>query len=140
GQRWFRDALVPISLVVGRRLSSEQVVTPLRERRRLFSDTAFADVGSAAASVRSHVGNAFAGDDPEADFAEWLENGDGSRPGVKLKRVSWESQRDEVLATAGGTEWLRRLEGECLSGISIVASSSGALPTSITSHLPAEYL
>lgn len=139
GQRWFRDALVPVSLVVGRRLSSEQVITPLQERTYRFGDTPFAEVGPAAASARSHVGNAFRGDDPEAEFADWLEHGTDSRPGVKLKYVSWKSQRDEVLATSCGTAWLRRLEGDSSTGIS-TALSAPALPASIAFHLPAELL
>lgn len=138
GQRWFRDALVPISLVVGRRLSSEQVITPLRERGCDLNDTPFAEVDSTAASARSHVGNAFEGDDPEGEFARWLESGGGSRTGLKLKRVSWESQRDEVLAVSRGAEWLRRLEGDSSAGLA--SSSSVALPTSITPYLPADFL
>jgi hypothetical protein len=138
GQRWFRDALVPISLVVGRRLSSEQVINPLHERNCGFGGTPFAEVDSAAASAHSHVGNAFKGDDPEGEFAQWLESGGDARAGVKLKRVSWESQRDEVLSVSRGAEWLRRLEGDSSVGIS--ASSSAALPTSITPHLPTGFL
>ena len=138
GQRWFREALVPISLVVGRRLSPEQVIKPLQERSCGFGGTPFAEVDSAAASARSHVGNAFKGNDPEGEFAKWLESGNGSRTGVKLKHVSWESQRDEVLAASVGVEWLRRLEGNSSAGTT--ASSSAVLPTSLTSHLPADFL
>ncbi len=140
GQRWFQDALVPVSLVIGRRLPIEQTITPLRERSCALSDTPFAEVGPTAASHRSHVGNSFPGEDPEGEFAEWLERGTGSRAGVKLKRISWRSQRDEVLAVSRNTEWLRRLEGEHSAPITITASSTATLPASIAARLQPSFL
>ncbi len=140
GQRWFREALVPVSLVVGRRLATEKAITPLRERQCAFRDTPFVEIDSAAASECSHVGNSFTGDDPEGEFAEWLETGAGSRVGLKLKRVSWESQRDEVLAVSRGTGWLRRLEGDFSTGVATVSSAIAALPPSIAPLLPPAFL
>lgn len=139
GQRWFRDALVPVSLVVGRRLSTEQVIMPLRDRTFKIDDTPFSEIGPAAASARSHVGNAFKGDDPEAEFAEWLKHGTDLRRGLNLKRVEWETQRDEVFAASYGAEWLRRLEGDSRTPIAI-ASASNTFAASISHHIPTELL
>ncbi len=140
GQRWFKNALVPVSLVVGRRLPMEQAIAPLRERSCAFGDTPFAEVGPMAASDRSHVGHSFVGEDPESEFVEWLERGAGSQRGIGLKRISWESQRDEVLAVSRGTEWLRRLEGEPLIPMTVTASSAATLPASIAAHLQPNFL
>ncbi len=140
GQRWFQDALVPVSLVVGRRLPTEQAITPLRERSCALSDTPFAEVGPTAASDRSHVGNSFTGEDPEGEFMEWLERGTRSRAGIKLKRISWKSQRDEVLAVSRGTEWLRCLEGEHSPLIAVTPSSIATLPASISARLQPSFL
>jgi hypothetical protein len=139
GQRWFRDALVPVSLVVGRRLSSAETLIPLLQRSSFGESTPFVEIDSSAASSRSHVGSAFQGDDPEGEFAAWLDRGSGTRVGLSLKRVSWESQRDEVIAATKGAEWLRRLEGD-LSTRKIEVSAASVLSASITHHLPAEYL
>jgi hypothetical protein len=140
GQRWFREALVPVSLVVGRRLTTDEAIIPLRKRQCAFRNTPFVEIESAAASGRSHVGNSFTGDDPEGEFAEWLETSAGSRVGVKLKRVSWESQRDEILAVTQGTEWLRRLEEDFTTGIASVSSATASLPPSIAPLLPPAFL
>lgn len=139
GQRWFRDAQVPVSLVIGRRLLPDEVAVPLLERSGLGETTPFAEIDSTAASFHSHVGKAFVGPDPEGAFAEWLDSGIGTRHGVKLKRVSWESQRDEVLAASRGCDWLRRLEGDASIQVSATPPSS-VLPASVTHQLPAEYL
>jgi hypothetical protein len=139
GQRWFRDALVPVSLVVGRRLSSAEALIPLLQRSNFGKSTPFAEIDSTAASACSHVGSAFQGDDPEGEFAAWLDRGTGTRVGLSLKRVSWESQRDEVIAATKGAEWLRRLEGDLSTG-KIEVPSAGVLPASIAHHLPADYL
>src|SRR3989338_8441451 len=140
GQRWFQDALVPVSLVVGRRLSTEQAVTPLWDRSCEFDGTPFAEIGPAAASAHSHVGNSFAGAYPEGEFAKWLERGTGSRAGVKVKRVSWKCQRDEVLAVSRGAKWLQQLEGERSTLVSVTPSSNTTLPASIAARLQPSFL
>lgn len=140
GQRWFRDVLIPVSLVIGRRLPSEQVVTPLRERRCTFGDTPFVEVYPEAASESSHVGKAFTSDDPEGDFADWLQNGKVSKIGVNLNHVSWEFQRHEVLSLSRDTNWLRRIEGDSQTRIDAAISSSATLPASIVSRLPTNLL
>lgn len=139
GQRWFRDAQVPVSLVIGRRLLPEDIAVPLLERSVLGETTPFAEIDPRAASSNSHVGKAFVGADPEAAFTQWLTSGTGIRCGVKLKHVSWESQRDEVLAASRECDWLRRLEGDTSTRIS-EAPPSSVLPASVAYHLPAEYL
>jgi hypothetical protein len=139
GQRWFRDAQIPVSLVIGRRLLPDEAAVPLLERSRLGDTTPFAEIDSTAASSDSHIGKAFIGDDPEGAFAEWLDSGIGTRNGVKLKRVSWESQRDEVLAASRGCDWMHRLEGHASIQVGATPPSS-ILPASVTHHLPAEYL
>ncbi|MBI4228017.1 MAG: hypothetical protein HY600_07095 [Candidatus Omnitrophica bacterium] len=140
GQRWFHEALVPVSLVIGRRLPPEQTVTPLRGRRRTFSATPYVEIGSSAASEHSHVGRAFVGDDPEGEFSNWLARGSGSRAGVALKRVSWESQRDEALSVSQEIHWLRQLEGDPPGGIAATVSSSAALPPSVAPLVPMGFL
>ncbi len=141
GQRWFRDALVPVSLVVGRRLPFSESLVPLQARSGVTFDTPFVEVSPRAASDYSHVGKTFAGNDPEGDFACWLEHGRGARLGVKLKRVSWEAQRDEVLAGSHRAEWLRRLEGEISSSsVSLSASLQTTLPVSIGHAIPTAFL
>ncbi|MGI8981843.1 MAG: TRM11 family SAM-dependent methyltransferase [Pirellulaceae bacterium] len=139
GQRWFRDALVPVSLVIGRRLPAKDVVIPLLKRGGLGETTPFVEVDPVAASARSHVGNAFRGNDPEGEFVEWLNHGVDKKPGVALKRVSWEAQRDEILATSKGTAWLGRLEGDAAIGFT-GAPSSSCLPASVAYDFPAEYV
>ena len=139
GQRWFQDAQVPVSLIVGRRLLPNIAAIPLHERSDLSQITPFVEIDHTAASSCSHVGKAFTGDDPEGAFACWLDSGNGSRQGVKLKRISWESQRDEVLAASRGCDWLRQLEGKPSIKFSATSPSS-VLPASVAYHLPVEYL
>ncbi len=138
GQRWFQDALVPVSLVVGRRLSTEQAVTPLWDRSCECDSTPFAEIGPVAASAHSHVGNSFAGAYPEGEFAKWLERGTGLRAGVKVKRVSWKCQRDEVLAVSRGVKWLQQLEGERSTLVAVTSPST--LPASIAARLQPSFL
>ena len=140
GQRWFQDALVPVSLVVGRRLPTEQAITPLLDRSCEFDGTPFAEIGPTAASDRSHVGNSFAGAYPEGEFAKWLEHGTGSRTGVKVKRISWKFQRDEVLAVSRGAKWLQRLEGERSTLVAVTPPSNTTLPASIAARLQPSFL
>ncbi len=139
GQRWFHDAQVPASLIVGRRLSPADVAIPLRHRSRCVYTTPFAEIDSSAASTESHVGNAFRCEDPENSFAEWLYRGKGVRRGIKLRRLSWQSQRDEVLAASRETKWLYKLEGSEITAFTDISSSS-VLQPSIAEQLPSEYL
>lgn len=139
GQRWFRDVLVPVSLVVGRRLPTDEVLKPLQERQCAFK-TPFVEIDASAATEQSHVGNAFASDDPEREFARWLEAETGSPRGIKLKHISWEAQRDEVLAAARGAAWLQQIEAGYSTGTATSPATTNALPSSITSLLPTTFL
>jgi hypothetical protein len=139
GQRWFRDVLVPVSLVVGQRLSTAEALIPLSRRTGFGFLTPFAELEVAAACARSHVGNAFPGDDPEGDFAKWLREYREARTGIQLRRVTWQSQRDEALAASRGAKWLSRLEGDFLSSVVHVTSTS-VFPAAIAQHLPQDYL
>ncbi len=110
GQRWFQDVLVPVSLVVGRRLPAEVSAIPLRERDD-DAPVMGVEVTSAAASDASHVGAAFPGREPERQFARWLAaDAAGKKAGIRTSQHKWSEQRNEILSACGRAAWLGSLE------------------------------
>ena len=111
GQRWFQDVLVPVSLVIGRRLPANASVIPLRERNGDGVPVTCVEVTSAAASDASHVGAAFPGREPERQFARWLAAGGvEKKSGIRISQRGWSEQRDEILSACGRAAWLGSLE------------------------------
>jgi hypothetical protein len=85
------------------------------------------------------VGGAFAGDDPDGDFAHWLEDAQDARPGIELRRISWEAQRNELLAGSRQEGWLQDLEGLANARrTSISVAAATALPAAIAHALGSE--
>ncbi len=111
GQRWF-EALVPVSLVVARRLSASASLVPLHARINTEAITTFADVESRASSAKSHVGTAFPGRDPEGQFTRWVGSGCiGRRPGINASRIPWKAQCEELFSLCRKARWFCALEG-----------------------------
>jgi hypothetical protein len=131
GQRWFQDVLVPVSLVIGRRLSARASAIPLRERNGVETPVVCAEVTSAAASETSHVGAAFPGRAPEREFAHWLASGGvGEKCGISFSQREWTEQRDEVLAACGRAAWLGSLEPD------EPITTAACLPAGLAALLP----
>lgn len=108
GVGWFEDALVPATLVVSRRLSSQLASIPLSERDEFQRVTAIAAIRPAAGDSRSLVGRAFAGTDPDAAFAAWLGAAPASLDGqVAVRHLAWAEQRSAVLAGCRHEQWFR---------------------------------
>jgi len=141
GQRWFEDALVPVSLVLGRRLSTDAVLLPLRKRSAAAERTAFIEVSTEAASELSHVGRAFPGNDPEGRFARWVQEGaTGTKKGIHLRRVPWIAQRDEISFLCRQAKWFDRLEHVDSRTHANVISIAHAIPSAIRTALPLDLL
>jgi hypothetical protein len=138
GQRWFQDVLVPVSLVIGRRLPANASVIPLRERNGDGVPVMCVEVTSAAASDASHVGAAFPGPGPERQFAQWLAGGGaGEMTGIRVSQRDWSEQRNEILSACGRAAWLGSLE-PAAHGVQVAfdlpSGFASLLPTDLVRH------
>jgi hypothetical protein len=112
GQRWFENVLVPVSLVLGRRLEPKKVVIPLCERTRENPSATFVEVTSQAASGISHVGRAFPGKDPEGQFRSWILKPKGPKKmGLVIRQIPWHDQLNDLHRKCKKTKWYSDLEG-----------------------------
>lgn len=137
GQRWFSDALVPVSLVIGRRLSTDEVLTPLFGRTPTLANTPFVEIAGEASSLESHVGSAFPGRDPEGRFASWVRRGaQGAKVGIKATNIAWTAQRDEIGSLCRGADWYQDLEGASTDPNHIALAVGHTLPSAIGAALP----
>ncbi len=138
GQRWFEHALVPVSLVIGRRLKTDEAIVPLSERCDTGRLTHFIEIASNAASDLSHVGGAFPGRDPEGQFANWIQHACASKKaGIEAKTVSWVEQRDDVASLCRKARWFHCLEGKDQHSLIQSVSPPSSIPPVIRSALPA---
>jgi hypothetical protein len=107
---WFSQALVRTHLVVASRLPAETTCVPLAERSEATHSFPWVEIAPEAKGGESLVGAALSSDDPEGQFAQWLQSGDGSILGVS--RIERRLQ-DEVLAVVSrcsSSRWFSRLE------------------------------
>lgn len=107
---WFSDALVRTHLIVARRLHDDEIAEPVSARGPLPA-AVWAQVAPEAASSMSLVGRAFAGEQPEADFAAWCYGGE--RPnvtGISARSFSLDDEWHALRAQAGGRPWMAALE------------------------------
>ncbi|MEO5803184.1 MAG: N-6 DNA methylase [Verrucomicrobiota bacterium] len=138
GQRWFEEALVPVSLVIGRRLQTDEAALPLSERHDTDRQTHFIEITSNAASDVSHVGSAFPGRDPEGQFANWIQRGYAvKKTGIDAKTVSWVEQRDDIASLCRKARWFHAVEGKSQHSRIESTSTPSSIPPVIRSALPA---
>lgn len=108
GVGWFEDALVPATLVVSRRLSSQDASIPLSERDENQRFTTIAAIRPAAADSRSLVGCAFPSSDPDAAFVAWLGTATASLDDqIAVRHLAWAEQRRALFARCGHKQWFR---------------------------------
>lgn len=141
GQRWFKDALVPVSLVVASRLDTDETIIPLGERYHCSNEeTTLIEIAPNAASSESHVGGCFPEHDPEGAFANWLESGStGKKDGISISRITYGRQCSEILAAAEHSSWLNLLELKTPTSTE-KRTASLSLPWSAVEHLPSNLL
>jgi hypothetical protein len=139
GQRWFEHASVPVSLVIGRRLKTEEAIVPLSGRRDTGRLTHFIEIKSNAASDLSHVGNAFPGRDPEGQFENWIQCSCAvKKAGIDAKTVSWSEQRDDIASLCREAKWFHVLEGKGQHSRIQSISKPSAIPPVIRGALPTD--
>ena len=137
GQRWFEQALVPVSLMVGRRLQTNESIQPLSERSATDGLTPFIEIMSNAASDLSHVGNAFPQGDPEGQFANWIQRGCvGKKLGISAKMVSHVTQRDDIASNCRNAKWFHSVEGMKVNSQIECHFTPSSIPPVIRSALP----
>lgn len=141
GQRLFRDVQVPVSLIVARRLSPNEVLVPLSLRSNKSTTVTHIELSHHAALDESHVGTAFPVRDPEGAFADWLMcRRPRSKLGIKKRTVLLQLQQNEILITCSKQKWFPRLEGK--RGVASVKrmNSLSLLPSVVTASVPARFL
>ena len=108
---WFPDALVGTHLIVAERLPSETAAMPLSSRTE-WPEADWVKVHSEAASDKSVVGRAFACQNSEAAFSEWLAAREfGSFPtGITTQSFSSRDEWDSLRTGNRPAAWLKALE------------------------------
>lgn len=108
---WFSDALVRTHLIVARRLQTQETVRALGSREK-WPSTLWLQVAPEAAGRSSLVGNAFEGDQPEAQFAAWVRAECKTSPkGIAARRFDLSQEWDSLAARIKQRRWYHRLEG-----------------------------
>lgn len=111
---WFSKALVRTHLVVARRRSTTDLVTPLRLRPPTEEEFAWIEISRRAVGGSSLVGSAFPGKDPEGTFAAWIKAKsleDAQHVAVvQISQLKLDDEASRVLALGTGTGWMRAVE------------------------------
>ena len=131
GIGWFGDALVSTTLVVSRRLSSDESAVPLCRRnydgQSLLRVAVPASAGRAGTSL---VERAFPGADPEAAFAAWLAGGCTGGPPLLVQRESLGEACVRVVAGVRSDRRLAALEVATHKSAEVGVSDSRPLVSS----------
>ena len=138
---WFSDALVRTHLIIGRRLDEDQLTKPVGARAKL-PPARWVQVAPDAASSLSLVGRAFAGEQPEAEFAAWAyEDEQPELPGISGRSFSLEEEWYALRAQAGGRSWFKALEqaGPGLPLFAPAHSTAIPVPEAVHDLLPASF-
>lgn len=107
---WFSQALVRTHLVIATRLPSEETSMPLAERREITSSFPWIEIAPEAKGGDSLVGSAFSSDDPEGDFAQWLQSPTEPVRGINFNERQVESEVASVVSRCRHSRWLGQLE------------------------------
>lgn len=111
---WFSNVLVRTQLVVARRAHAVEARVPLVERTDRDRSFVQVKVSPEASDHSSLVGEAFSGEDPEASFANWLQearaNGAGTHNGLKSQTRTLNATRESLLASIRGRTWFKAVE------------------------------
>lgn len=110
GRGWFKDALVPATLVISRRLPWKAACVPLHARKDAGDSICHVLIHGDAGDDRSLVGHAFDADDPEMALKTWLDEGNTERGIIRVRRepVSLEIRR--ILGDASRDSWLEDVD------------------------------
>ncbi len=109
---WFSEALVRTNLVVATRLSSKAFLTPLCWRGQTEHRVFWTEVDQIAKEGNSLVGAAFADEDPEGKFAQWLLH-DKSNTALESKGIIVTKRLEDGVSgirSIRQSSWLKRLE------------------------------
>lgn len=140
---WFSEALVRTHLIIARRLTTEEIAIPLRDRAD-FPNVKWLQVSPDAANNESLVGAAFCVKKPEAALAAWLKE-DTKNKHRGIERYSFSMKQEWVILESriSSKRWLQRLEGRGI-GLPLFSlgypSSTLALPNTLQGIIPNEAL
>lgn len=110
---WFSKALVRTHLVVATRLSSDDVCTPLQDRKSDGKSFGWAEIDPDAKGGDSLVGTAFPSDDSEFEFSRWML---GQRHvsdiprGVRVNKRLHADENADVLSRCRRASWFHKAE------------------------------
>ncbi len=138
---WFSSALVRTQLVVATRLRPEETEMPLAQRERSPGHCRWIEIAPEAQGGESLVGAAFPSDDPEREFAAWVQGaGDGAdgRQGIHREERQHADEAADVLTRCARSGWLPRVEplaGDLPLFRGITQGIDGLLPQAIATVL-----
>ena len=107
---WFSQALVRTHLVIATRLPAEETGVPLADRHKTAASFPWIEIAPEAKGNDSLVGSAFSSDDPEGDFAHWLQSPTKPVRGVNLNERHLESELAAVISRCTHSKWFGQLE------------------------------
>lgn len=139
---WFSEVLVRTHLIVARRLTTQEVAVPLRDRPG-FPSVKWLQVSPDAANNVSLVGGAF-GEKPEAALAAWLNiNSEDRHCGIERHSFNLHQEWAILENRIRSKRWFQRLEGP-ETGLPLFAlghqPSATSLPNSLQGIIPTESL
>jgi hypothetical protein len=140
---WFCDALVRTHLIVARRLEDQAVASQVAARLFLYT-APWLEVAAAAASPRSLVGTAFAGELPEAALADWVRTPSHSpKTGIAERTFDSSEEWAAICHQSRRKAWLEVLEPDRASAPTHCAPAEAterALPPPIRAILADQLL
>lgn len=109
---WFSDALVRTHLIVARRLTTQEISTPLNARLA-WPPAQWLQIAPEAANGKSLVGAAFPVKHPEAALANWLRISAGAPSrGLNIRPYDLQYEKNSLAIKARHRRWYQKLEGE----------------------------
>ncbi len=140
---WFSNVLVRTHLIFARRLTTEEVAIPLRDRTG-FPTVQWLQVSPDAANYGSLVGAAFGEEQPEAALAAWLHgNSEDWHRGIERHSFNLQQEWAILESRIRSKRWFRRLEGPG-TGLPLFAmwhpSPDPSLPNALQGIIPDEAL
>lgn len=135
---WFANAQVRTHLIVAQRLSAAEIAEPISfkdERHPVWVRLA-AEAGNGG----SLVGAAFAGAQPERQFADWLRDGClGARPGIEIGSFDLHRERTLLERRLRGRRWRQLLTSRAevpTVAAGVPPSSAAIVPEALADLLP----
>jgi len=134
---WFSDALVRTHLIVARRLTWQDAQVPLSDRSHQMAAN-WLQISPEAAGEASLVGEAFAGSEPERDFAVWAGAMNQDIPGIESRPFALDEEWRTLEQRLGSKRWFQKAENrlQAYSLSSVGAARAAAMPERLRAMLP----